>query len=413
MKTLQFIVGSLLCLNAWAQDKPQAQLFDPPTLIPIDPATLGYTVNNRELRFKEHVALPGNISLRGGGMIDARYRLSNLIADERGTYEQDKIKKIVIVDTRTGEVRPTPYVGDIRCFVDGNLATLIDRGKREDATFAFGKYGEVLQTWKGVVEPEGTYLNLMSCSLQSFEKLKIEPPPGMRAGGVVLRAEHGQLVTLEGQPLAGNTPDSPEVQRLMQQPFMQNMTLPAHSERWILKKPNGEAIPIPNNPGEAIVFRSVTYLPYMDAYFIESRSRPFLPKDMWGIPRFARVLYPDGRVVRYGVPDVIRQPSMRGEIGYTGLYTKAGLVWRIQHARIDRTGRTNYKGKLREGYYLDRRDTKTLVKIPDLSATSQEGLLAPIGVSSDGCTVGTRREVAQKHPHILLNIHYINLCTGE
>jgi hypothetical protein len=413
MKTLQFIVGSLLCLNAWAQDKPQAQLFDPSTLIPLDPATLGYTVNNRELPFKEHVALPRNKSFKGGGMIDGRYRLSNLIADEQGTYEQDKTKKIVIVDTQTGEIKPTPYVGDIRCFVDGNLATAVNRGRREDATFSFGKYGEALQVWKGAVEPEGMYLNRMSCTVEPRSQLKIDAPPE-RYRVIPLRSEHGQLLTLEGAPLPGNTPDvSPEVQRLMQQPFMQNMTLPAHSERWILRKPNGEAISIPNNQGEAAVYGAVTYLPYMDAYFIESRSRPFLPKDMWGIPRFARVLYSDGRVVRYGVPDVIRQPSMRGEIGYTGLYTKAGLVWRIGYVRIDRVGRISYRGQLKEGYYLDRRDTKTLVRIPDLSATSQEGLLHPFGVSDDGCIVGTREEVVQKQPHYLFNIHYINLCTGE
>ena len=413
MKTRYFIFGLLFYLNVWAQDKPQTQLFDPSTIIPIDSATLGYTVNNEELGFKEHVALPKNKGFKGGGMIDSRYRLTNLIADEQGTYEQDKVKKIVIVDTQTGEIKPTPYEGTIACFVDGNLATFVQPGRVESWTFSFGKYGEMLQTWKGMYEPEGMHLNLMSCKLQPQDYGRTRKD-GTYTAGVNLRYEHGGLLVIPGQNLPGNAPNvSPDVQRLMQQPFMQNMTLPAHSEQWIFKKPNGEEILIPNNPGEAADSSSVTYLPYINAYFMALKSRPFVADDMQRIPKYSRIFYPDGRVVRYGVPDVIWQPCVRHEIGCQVLYTKAGLVWRIQFVRIDRVGRTNYKGELKEGYYLDQPGKKTLTKIPDLSATSQRGLLTPFGLFDDGCRVQSREEITQKQPHILFNVYYINLCTGE
>lgn len=162
-------------------------------------------------------------------------------------------------------------------------------------------------------------------------------------------------------------------------------------------------MPIPKNPGEAANGNTVTYLPYMDAYFMEAATRPFIPDELKRIPRFSRILYPDGRVVRFGVPDVIMQPSLRGEINFRSIYTKAGLIWRIQYVRIDRVGRTNYKGELNEGYYLDQRDTKVLRKLPEVSSTS------PV----DGCIVGTRAEITQKHPHLLLNSYYINLCSGQ
>lgn len=405
-----FAMGLVLGFNVFAQGIETPSVGDTPGIIPLDPATFGYKVNNEELQFKEHVVLPKNMTIRGGGMLDSRYRLANLTIDEHGNYEQEKFKKIILVDSLSGDIKLTPYTGDIRCFVDGNLATWTDPGKRENSVFSYGKFGETLQTWKGAFEPHGMVLNLMSCKLQSREDLRLQPPAGMKLGVVNLRSEHGRLLTLEGQPLPSNTLDaSPEVQRLMQQPFMRNMTLPAETQQWFLKKTDGELVPIPNNPGEATGALFLTYVPYLDAYFMD----PAMRSKRSEMPRFARLLYPDGRVVRFGIPDILNEPSKRGEVAYRVLYTRAGLVWKVHFVRNDRQGHTTYKGDLQEGYYLDQRDKKMLTKIPTLEVDSTAGMTLPYGISNDGCRVSTRTEVTQKRPHYLFNYFYINLCTGE
>ncbi len=116
------------------------------------------------------------------------------------------------------------------------------------------------------------------------------------------------------------------------------------------------------------------------------------------VPRFARVLYPDGRVERFGIPDVIWESYQRKELWYRASYTKTGLVWEIKLEK-------NYQGDLRAGHYLDVQEQRVLRRMPSVYLSGQS--------PPDGCTVGTRREPTKRRPHYLFNTYYINLCTGE
>ncbi len=334
--------------------------------------------------------------------MDARYRLTNLIADVNGDYWNDPIRKVVLIDTQTGDVKPTPYIGNIQCFVDGNLALLHDPGKIENRVFSYGKYGETLQTWQGGL-PKGMYLHVMSCRTGLFKDLSPYLKDGRKSSGSSdLRMEHGFIAVIHGQPLPAQTEGfSPELQRLMQQPFMQKMTVESPLEQWVLKKPNGDEVPIPNNPGESIgVNAPVEYLPFMGAYFMPpySSGRPFDPEEFRFIPRFARILYPDGRVERVGVPDVIAQAYMRRELGYSAYMSKRGIIWQTHLNK-------RYKGELKEGFYLDLRDKKILKRLPYIGLGGRS--------LEDGCTVFSRGETTQMRPYALGIAYNINLCTGE
>lgn len=371
----------------------------------VDPSAQGYRVDNDVLQLKEHLRLPKNIDLRYSGWIDSRYRLANLISDEKRDFEADRIKKVVRVDTQTGEVLPTLYDGDIRCFVDGNLAVSVEKGRKEEWIFSIGRYGEALQTWAGGI-PAGFVLNELGCKLVPSSSIPRVLNDGRRVDlPVQLRPEHGHLLIVRGRPLPAQTTEfSPELQRLMQQPFMRSMSVVSYLEDWILKTPEGREIRIPNNPGEAAVqYARFEYLPYLDAYFMSpyAGGRPFEPKDLRQVPTFARVLYPDGRVERLGVPDVIWEPYMRDEIGFNTAHTRRGLVFDIRPLKNFRS----YRGELRPGAYLDLRDQKLLKRLP------QERFGG--GASRDGCTYGARYEVTQRRPYLLINAYYVNLCTGQ
>lgn len=105
-----FAMGLVLGFNVFAQGIETPSVGDTPGIIPLDPATFGYKVNNEELQFKEHVVLPKNMTIRGGGMLDSRYRLANLTIDEHGNYEQEKFKKsflwIVCLATSSSHLTP-------------------------------------------------------------------------------------------------------------------------------------------------------------------------------------------------------------------------------------------------------------------------------------------------------------------
>lgn len=394
---------AVLCVAsvAWAQLP-----YNTADVIPADPTSLGYTVDNHTLRVKVHPVLPQRVALRNGGMIDARYRLANLTADDQGDYALDPEKKVVAVDTLTGEIKPTPYVGTIKCFGDGNLAIYIDSWRDKKLTFMYGKYGEPLHVWEGTLQPpKDKYLNPVSCTLEPrTELIRKDGTPFAGSALHHLRPEHGKLWVVPGaeRPSIDSNASS-EVKALMQKPFMQGMSLASQFEQWYFIKPNGNEVWIPNNPGEATL--GVTYIPYLQAYFMAPGLRPLANAEFLSVPLFARLVYPDGHVQRFDVPDVIQQPHQKGELGFGGtMYTKMGLIWRITFRRFGTVGRVAYRGELEEGYYLQKKDKKVLVKLPDLS----------MGTSpSDGCTLELKPEVAQIKPIYLSNHYTINICTGE
>lgn len=396
------IVLAALWLCSDAQAQPQSAAGE---LIPVDASSQGYRVDNNELPFKEHVRLPRNVSLRDGGWLDARHFLTNLIADEAGDYWNDRVKKVVLVDSQTGELKTTSYQGDIRCLVDGKLAVSVTGGPKATWTYSYGRYGEALTTLEGGT-PDDMELNRWSCQLVSKSSLPRTLADGTKVDWWVrLRVEHGHLLLLRGRPLPANSSDFPsDLQRLMQQPFMRTMGVVSAFEQWILRTPEGKEIPIPNNPGEAAgEFAPVSYVSYLGAYFIPpySGGRPFDPEELRQVPRFARLLYPDGRAERFGIPDVIWEPYKRKELSFNTYYTRRGLVWEIRSLQNAKA----YQGELKLGAYLDLRKDKVLRRLPKINFGQQ----SPI----DGCTVGTRAEATQRHPHYLFTTYYVNLCTEE
>lgn len=404
LRVFAFFVLTLSNLPAWTQPVPDA----PSDLLVPDPASNGYTVDNFVPRFKVHKVLPQRMNLDVAGSIDSRYQLANLRADEVGNYEVVPNQKVLVVDRQTGDAMPTPYVGSIQCFANGNLAIYIKGDKSTPDKFMYGKYGEELTEWEGLYHsPQNIYwLNKMSCVLQPKASIKRKVGPSL-VHVYDLLVEHGTLQAVDGAPRPSNTPDIPDAAKaLMQRPFMQGMQVLAPSAQWYLVKPNGDEVWIPNNPGETL--GQPKYIPHLGAYFTSPGLRSMLPDSKLLIPVFARLIYPDGKVERFSVPDVIRIPREKNQLGFRGVsYTKAGLVWHIEYSRFGTGARTTYRGELEEGYYLQKTSTKTLVKLPDLNYTA-----FPTG-ERYGCIVSLNPEVAQRKPVFLLNNSYINICTGE
>ncbi len=147
-----------------------------------------------------HKDLPERTTLRLAGWIDERYQLANLIADEAGNYFSDDKKKVLMVDRKTGEMKPTPYVGTIECFVDGNLA--ISLGGTPPLKL-YGKYGEALKQWQigAPGTPSPIYLEKYSCTLQSVEPMR-HRKDGSIASGRRLRPEQWKTADFARRPTA-------------------------------------------------------------------------------------------------------------------------------------------------------------------------------------------------------------------
>lgn len=294
-------------------------------LLPLDLGAQGYKIDNKELPIKERLRLPGNISLREFGWLDEDRVLANLIADKAGNYWTDPMRKVVIVNTRTGEIEQTPYRGEVLCFSNGNIALSYRTAETIPALplhFEIGKFGGPLESFvessppfvNGV--PKGMVLNQWSCELMPWARVPQKTPDGQQFDWRIrLRKDHGFLHIKRGVPLReGAEGFSPALKNLMNQPFMRNMGVVSPMEEWHFITPEGKDTIIPTNPGEAVgEFAKIEYLPYKNAYFLAPYvrgRRPYDPPELVPVPTFARLLYGDGRVERIGVPDVIATPYL-------------------------------------------------------------------------------------------------------
>lgn len=387
-------------------------------LLPLDSGAQGYKIDNKELPIKERLRLPGNISLREFGWIDEDRVVANLIADKAGNYWTDPVKKVVIVNTRTGQVEQTPYGGNVKCFSNGNIALSYRTAQtipESPLHFEIGKFGGTLESFiessppfvNGV--PKGMVLNEWSCELMPYASVPQKTPDGQQFDWRIrLRKDHGFLHIKRGVPLREGTEDfSPALKNLMNQPFMRNMGAVSPMEEWHFITPEGKDTIIPTNPGEAVgEFAKIEYLPYKNAYFLAPYvrgRRPYDPPELVPVPTFARLLYGDGRVERIGVPDVIAAPYLNRELLFHTYYTKRGVVWEI--AALDPK---SYSGELQMGYYLDDRETKTLRRLPPI-IKGNVARPSPL----DGCSFLTRTEYPQTRPYTLLNEYYVNICKQD
>ncbi len=381
--------------------------------IPEDPAAQGYRVDPKPLQFEER-RIVGNVKLDTVYWLDSRYLIANLQADEKGDYSNDHWKgqralQIVRVDTQTGEVSPTPYQGRIACLTNDRFITSETAGRTELWRTHEGRYGEPLKVRQGWVPKDHTF-NRFSCSFVPEASVPQALSDGRkRSDWVTLREEHGSLLIVRGTPLPADTHGfSPPLQRLMGQPFMRNMGVVSWQEQWYLVKPDGREVEILINPGEAAgMYSSMSYVPYKDAYFIEpyTGGRPFEPEELRFVPRFARLLYPDGRVERFGIPDMLWKPYQRRELTFNVQYTRLGLIWWVSQG----THYQNYRGPLEPGAYLDDRSNKTLKRMPRM-AIRYARIADP---QWDGCWALSRGIEVQSRPYPLVDYYYINLCTGE
>lgn len=392
-------VWLLAVLLACASGHAQVE-FDPKDVIWPAPSSSGYTVDNNwlgsSLPLTVHKDLPERTTLQLAGWIDERYQLANLVANEAGSYYSDSPKKIIMVDRKTGEMKRTPYGGTIECFVDGNLAIVIGRGK-DKPLHLYGKFGEPLREWEEgeKASPSQLRLEKYSCTLQPVLPT-LYRKDGSLASGRPLRPEHGKLLILPGAPRPANAKDvPPEVQTLMQKPFMQGMQIAAATAQWYLMKPDGQEVWIPTNPGEDV--QELDYIPYLGAYFASPWRRQMLSDEMRALPNFARLIYPDGHVERLDVPDVLHKPGL---VGKRAIYTKAGVIWKVTLAN----GVNPYRGPLKEGYYLEQKDKKQLVKLPDLEQST-----SPL----DGCTLNLKSEMTRLSGHSVFSYSHVNICTKE
>lgn len=369
-----------------------------------DPTDQGYKIVNNPKNFKIYKDLPEGVSIRIAGNINGTLSIGRLIADKDGNYWDLPVERNVVVNSKTGEVTPSPYSGSIKCFRNGNLALSINNGRSGPNSFQYGKYGDALNVWEGTLQPPpGQYLNLVSCTLEP--RVAIRTKDGMQLNyRQDLLPMHGLIGIIEGAPRASDTNDLPDAAKvLMQQKFTQGMGVLPSTENWVLIKPNGDEVGIINNPGETMAGLPMTYLPYLDAYFVRPGLRNLLPTTALARAIFGRLIYPDGHVRLFGVPDVIQIPRQMDHLYFEGTqYTRAGLVWKIVFKRNQ--GRIQYQGELEEGYYLQQVTTKTLLKLPEL-----EDWKSP----EDGCTLHLKREVVQRTPWMLFNTSHINVCTGE
>jgi hypothetical protein len=371
-------------------------------LLPPDPTAQGYRVDNEVMVFKEHLQLPQNLNYQQSWRLDEKRIVTNIRADEQGDYSLKDLKKVVIINTETGEMQPLPYLGNVICLADRNIVIYHQDRKAPLYTYV-GDIDGPLKKLPARDEPgfEPHILNFPSCTTISPDAVATTPHsdkiPFYRR--VQFRVNDGILGIRLRAYRSDPTDIPPHLAALMQQPFMTQTALPSSVEQWIWVRPDGTEQEVPNNPGEAGEHNvKMTYLPYLNAYFLTpyAGGRPFDPPELQVVPRFARLFYADGRVERIGVPDVIAEPYARKEISFTSFYTKRGLIWRIFISR-----QTKYRGPLEEGYYFDLRAERTLRRLPPLLIERSP---------TDGCILPSRAIVKQRKPHYLYDYYFINLC---
>ena len=302
-------------------------------LLPEDPAVRDVKFSDRKIKVELNFFLKGYSLGQQLVPIDENRFLISMYESKPFRKTNYHNPKVVIVDIRNGQVTDTGYIGGAVCFEAGRIG--IDH--QEERTDYFGKLGEPLQKYPGGV---GMYddpatpdrhtheieLNKYSCELVPHRNA----PPHRRADGAMrniwqpLRPEHGVIVgylppNSPGLALGFDANNRPAIVRtggseaLMPEVY------------W--EKPSGERINIPMNPGETI--DQVRYLPSEKAYLL---GNLILTTSMGAvdpsIPRFVRVLYPDGTIKKFGIPKVILEKVAEGRI-MSFSYNKVGVFWSL------------------------------------------------------------------------------------
>lgn len=298
-------------------------------IIPEDPLAARLTFSDKTMGYEnsKKIVYLKDYWIYGEWWIDENHYVGSLHESKTFSEKADNTPKVVIVDVRTGEVKDTGYVGRVQCYNEGMIATHnigLDSLKNQAAYY--GRLGESLQPYKPWF-PNDMELNISSCQLVPRWKY---PKPQSGESGLVarfpLKVEHGAIFLWKPK-------DYPEL-RLGQDPNNYNRlvfnrvgatVVPPLLAYW--EQPSGKRVEIPLNPGEKI--STVSYVPYENAYFISVDLSNTQPIKTWE-PRFARLLYLDGTIKRFGVPRVIMDLLRTNSQASAGVqFDKKGLSWAV------------------------------------------------------------------------------------
>jgi hypothetical protein len=281
-------------------------------VLPEDPAARGLTIVDASERYERRIFLRGYLLGRAHWIDERRMVTSVALSEGFDARQFDNDGKVVVVDTQTGEVRDTGYSGRVLCYDEGRI--FIQKGGALGALY-YGMLEGSLQS-PGRWLPKGTDLNEQSCDAVTAWQRPADLPTGVLANRRYLKRQHGVLVSwtrqAAGAPLA----------------------------RLYLERPSGDRIDIAFNAGEQIV--DVRWIPFEGAYLLVPDLADTQPVKVWE-PRFVRLLYPDGRVRRFSVPDPIIDRVKANQATGSAQYTKAGVLWNL-HLLPGRAGQEKLNG---------------------------------------------------------------------
>jgi hypothetical protein len=411
--SLVCILSIFLCQTAYAamegtQAKRSAaapavsQAIAQPTVIPPDPAAQGYTLAPGEKKFKRKLLASGysiNLDPKLTWMDEHRI-IINYNADKQGIYDPGERgsrnqKKILVLNVDSNEVVDAPYEGNLGCYRDGRIAiyrVIFSENKnagRKGSELALGKYGEPLQIPVPGGVPKDLTLNEQTCQLEPKDPAA-EKKRRLRAWGGGVSIENEKVKPVNDPSVDLGRFDKSNI-------FFGKMNV-AQKEKWIWHDPDGLEKEIETNIGEIFTgggFRPV-YLPFEGgAYYFRTRMDTTLPAHVF-IDKFNRLIYPDGKMVRLPVPDILWRDYVMGggRVGLGSWYTKAGVIW----------GKGASKNSaLPSGFYLEDKKNKQLVKLENIGI--RDATLFP-----DGCRM-LNQEKAENGG--FADYYIINLCTGE
>lgn len=313
----------MTCFSATA--KADTAATEAVAIIPEDPLIAQLRFSDKTINYEKNIYLRDYLlgGSSGWWIDDYRYVIS-LHESKYFSEKADNTPKVVIVDTKTGDVTDTGYEGRVLCYSEGRIATNNNRlttgqdGKViSDEVYYYGKMGEPLDAFRPYY-PSDMELNKASCQL--IPRWKRPQSPDMV---FPLKVAHGVIRQIRPK-------DFPEL-RLGQDDYNRltfNRTgaavVPPLQVYWEL--PSGQRTDIPFNPGEQI--SSISYIPFENAYLISPDLTNTQPIKTWE-PRFVRLLYLDGTVKRFGVPRVIMDLVKANKVGVGVGYSKKGISWDI------------------------------------------------------------------------------------
>lgn len=242
-----------------------------------------------------------------GYWIDNDHMLVGVRSGDGYDASKTNIPKWIKVNIETGEIEDIGIRGGISCYADGQAVVHPKiEGAFNDRTMMVGTLGGDMQTFPEGM-PRGKRLNI-NCQLVDSEKVK--------GSTTYLKEAHGRIT---------------EDDTFYRQDNIYKDNIP---NRLYLRKPDGQEIDIPTNPGERNFSYEIKYIPFENAYLLTPEFGSGDSTKRWQprYPLFVRLLYPDGSVKRFSMPNVHLFSKLRGHSAtFKGvLYTKRGLVWRFK-----------------------------------------------------------------------------------